>query len=162
MLFQLEDDSRNVISYASAKFSFTEKRYSKLEQECHAVEWSLKHFRPQSEAAPFHLHTDEKALKWLKNSKENTPKFGRWARFLDEFRFTVHFRSNTGHELTTALAQNPRDSPTESEEDNLLFPPEIAPQFDAPFLAQITTNNFFEEVIAPQQEDKTIIKHVQR
>lgn len=77
VLYQDLPESRNIISYASAKFSPVEARYSRVR------------YRPQLESAPFILKTDERAIVWLQNSREANKKLSRWARFLDTFQYEV-------------------------------------------------------------------------
>lgn len=83
------EGDKNIISYASAKFSPTESRYHSNEQECLVVVWAIKKYRPYLEDRPFKLRTDNKRLTWLKTAKENRDKLQRWVLLLQEFNPTI-------------------------------------------------------------------------
>ncbi|KAK9694062.1 RNase H-like domain found in reverse transcriptase [Popillia japonica] len=60
---------RRIITYASSRFNATERRYHINEQECLAVIWAIKRFRPYLEDRKFTLRTDSRALLWLDRTK---------------------------------------------------------------------------------------------
>lgn len=63
------DGKRRIVSFASAKFSRTEARYHCNEQECLAIVWAIKRFRPLLEDCPFTLRNDSKTLTWLERQE---------------------------------------------------------------------------------------------
>lgn len=85
------DESNRAISYASAKFSDTEKRYPPMEQECHALVWAIRHFRPFLEENKFQVNAHPNVLNWLGTTKETKPKFGTWITFLEKFDFDLPY-----------------------------------------------------------------------
>jgi hypothetical protein len=78
-----------VISYASAKFSPAEAKYRSNEQECLAVVWALRKYRPLLEDGRFTLRTDNTALTWLDRVQDERGKLSRWAMLLKRFSFDV-------------------------------------------------------------------------
>ena len=127
VLYQLNDaGKRRIISYASAKFSKTEKRYHSNEQECLAVIWGLRKFRHYLEDGKFTLQTDNRALTWLDNIKDGKGKLHRWAIYLRSFNFTVEHVAGKFNELPDALSRDPGEEVFTDDADALeaLLPPE--------------------------------------
>jgi hypothetical protein len=69
-LYQEDGADRRVISYSSASFNPTERRYHSNEQECLAVVWAIRRYRPYLEDKQFTLRTDNKA--WCGCSRRKT------------------------------------------------------------------------------------------
>jgi hypothetical protein len=69
VLYQEAGTERRVISYSSARFNPTERRYHSNEQECLAVVWAIRRYRPYLEDNPFTLRTDNMARVWLQQKK---------------------------------------------------------------------------------------------
>jgi hypothetical protein len=75
VLTQTRGDTEYVVAYASRALSDPEKKYTVTEQECLAVIWSIRKFRPYLEGYSFTVITDHSSLRWLHNLK--TPR-GDW------------------------------------------------------------------------------------
>ncbi|KAK9686724.1 RNase H-like domain found in reverse transcriptase [Popillia japonica] len=70
VLYQEEEGQRRNVSYSSLRFNKTEQRYHINEQECLAVIWAIKRYRPYLEDRPFLLPTDSPILaRWLPGDK---------------------------------------------------------------------------------------------
>ena len=78
---------KRVISYASANFTSIESNYHCNEQECLAVIWAIKRYRPYLEDSHFTIRTDSTALTWLRQVKDSRSKLVRWACLFDELSF---------------------------------------------------------------------------
>ena len=119
VLYQEEQiGKRHIASYASAKFSPVEARYHCNEQECLAVIWEIKRYRPYLDDSHFTLRTDSKALTWLRKMKDEKFKLARWACLLDEFSFTIEHCAGKDNELPDALSRHPvPNGPTPGEPD---------------------------------------------
>jgi hypothetical protein len=74
VLYQEDGGRRRIISYSSARFNPTEMKYHSNEQECLAVVWAIRRYRPYIEDKPFLLRADNKALTWLQTTKNGKRK----------------------------------------------------------------------------------------
>ncbi|KAJ8891066.1 hypothetical protein PR048_010575 [Dryococelus australis] len=82
-LYQEYLDSKPlVIAYASTWLNATEQKYHNKEQECLAVNWTIRKYRFHLEGTHFILRTDSKALKWLRDLRNRKAKLGRSDLFL--------------------------------------------------------------------------------
>lgn len=147
---------RHVISYASAKFSSTEARYHCNEQECLAVIWAIKKYRPYLDK-PFIIRTDSKTLTWLDRMKDTKDKLTRWHLLLSEFSFVIQHVPGKENELPDALSRQPDPnelSPGEPDLDRMVFPREKQPiPAPTPTLNAIYVKSLMEEVTEQQQID---------
>lgn len=82
VLVQKDDDIEHVVSYASRHLNKAEENYSVTEQECLAVVFATRQFRPYLFGIPFTVVTDQASLtmaddhqkpKWAPNTVEPTP-----------------------------------------------------------------------------------------
>ncbi|KAI5720243.1 hypothetical protein M8J77_003912 [Diaphorina citri] len=118
VLFQYaEDNSKRVISFASAKLSPTESRYSSNERECLAVVWAIKKYRIYLEDQPFVLRTDNQSLKWLNKFSDSKAKLTRWAILLSELSFKIEHCPGRDTELADALSRFP-DAPKDMDTED--------------------------------------------
>ncbi|CAB0037919.1 unnamed protein product [Trichogramma brassicae] len=121
---------RRIIAYASAKFTATEAAYHCNEQECLAIVWAVKKFRPYLEDRPFTLRTDSHTVTWLQRFKNTRDKLTRWALLLQEFQFSIEHCAGRENELPDLLSRNPQEQTPEGlgDTDRLLPPVRRAPQ----------------------------------
>jgi hypothetical protein len=125
VLYQEQQHTRRIISYASARLNEAQRRYHINEQECLAIVWAVKKYRPYLEEGPFVLRTDNKALLWLNTAKESNAKLTRWALHLQEFSFTVEHCPGKENELPDLLSRQPDENvvDTEDEDDERMLVP---------------------------------------
>lgn len=127
--------SNRTISYTSAKFSDTEKRYPPMEQECHALVWAVRRFRPFLEESKFQEKTHPNVLHWLGTTKETKPKFRTWITFLEKFDYDLLPRKIRGSELPQALALYPvENTAINLDEEEEILPPEESNKLITPGL----------------------------
>lgn len=133
---------RSVIFYASAKLTKTQQRYHVNKQECLAIVWAVKRYRPYLEDREFTLRTDNKALLWLNTAKDSNAKLTRWALLLQEFKFVVEHCAGKTNYLPDLLSRNPEEDEVKPEVesiDRMLIPGSSTgelPPIDPPLVLQ--------------------------
>jgi hypothetical protein len=151
VLFQEHQGTRRIISYASARLNEAQRRYHINEQECFAIVWAVKKYRPYLEEGHFSLRTDNKALLWLNTAKEFSAKLTRWALLFQEFSFTVEHCPWKQKELPDLLSRQPDDDAAhvEAEDDERMLAPrtcrlstEVINTIDVVKAAQLADPNF--------------------
>uniref|UniRef100_A0ABD2VYJ7 RNA-directed DNA polymerase n=1 Tax=Trichogramma kaykai TaxID=54128 RepID=A0ABD2VYJ7_9HYME len=156
VLYQQVGDGRRIIAYASAKFTPAESRYHCNEQECLAVVWAIKRFRPYLEDQPFTLRTDSRTITWLNRFKGTRDKLLRWALLLQEFQFTVEHCPGRLNELPDVLSRDPCEEAMEDRgnTDRIYRPirPSATENHQPPQLGLIAGTNDPIEWIKDQQQ----------
>jgi len=135
---------RLIISYISKKLNSIEQRWHINEKECYAIIWAVNKYRPYLDGQLFKLRTDNRALVWLHNAKEEKAKFLRWSLLLQEFSYSIEHVPGRLNELPDALSRHPSSEVEEDEVDSIerLFPPMrlsaiTNPQPASPLISQV-------------------------
>ncbi|CAB0032516.1 unnamed protein product [Trichogramma brassicae] len=158
VLFQQpEGEGRRIIAYASAKFSVTEEKYHCNEQECLAVVWAIKRFRPYLEDRPFILRTDSRTVTWLNRFKGTRDKLMRWALLLQEFQFTLEHCPGRHNELPDHLSRNPcEETPEDLGDTERILPPTpkvVEEEEQGPCIGQAATVDLRDMIHDAQRND---------
>lgn len=103
MLTQNISDVEHIVAFASRALSDPEKKYSVTEQECLAVVWAIKKFRPYLEG--YTVITDHSSLQWLHNLRNPTSRLARWALELLEYDYEILHRKGALHHVPDALSR---------------------------------------------------------
>lgn len=156
---------RHVVSYASVRFNKTEQKYHINEQECLAVVWAIKRYRPYLEDKPFTLRTDSKALTWLHQFRESKSKLMRWSLLLQEFQYSVEHVPGKANELPDALSRNPgtEEIATDLGETDRLLPYEYrSPNVTHPIYLTVAETPLLHQIQDGQRDDERIQNIVDR
>ncbi|MDD9361324.1 MAG: pol polyprotein, partial [Anaplasma sp.] len=116
VLVQRKEGQERVVAYASRHLNQAEQNYSTVEQECLAVVYACKQFRPYIFGSHFTIITDQSSLTWLMNAKNPNGRLVRWSILLQEYNATVKHRPGRKNMNADALSRLPVEQPTEDDE----------------------------------------------
>ena len=120
-LVQRRGDQQVPIAFASRLMTPAEKNYHITEQECLALVWALKKFRPLIYGGQILVVTDHHALCWLTTKRELSGRLARWALLTQEFQLSIVHKSGRLHLDADALSRCPVDPAEELIDDEALF-----------------------------------------
>ncbi|XP_025830531.1 uncharacterized protein K02A2.6-like [Agrilus planipennis] len=157
------EGTKHIISYASTRFNPTEQAYHSNEQECLAIVWAIKKYRPYLEDKRFILRTDNRTITWLQNMKDARAKLTRWALLLQEFTFTLEHCPGATNHLPDALSRLPAEElvPSDSDDVTRLLPP-CNRSSATPEIFQVQVETLREEIRRKQLTDPAIMQLCQR
>ena len=94
-LMQWKDDGWNIIGNHSKKLNETEQRYYQLELELFSILEGLRHWNDMLAYSKVKIHTDCRALLFLRLCGQVSPKLARWLVYLNSFDHQYVFESST-------------------------------------------------------------------
>ncbi|XP_036144981.1 uncharacterized protein LOC118646382 [Monomorium pharaonis] len=108
-LYQYKDsepDKKYTIAYASRSLKGAELNYTVTEIECLALVWALKKWHTTLLGRKIQVHTDHRALKFLKASSADSSRIARWISFLNEFDLEICHVPGKDNKLADTLSRN--------------------------------------------------------
>lgn len=109
------DDTQRVVAFASRMTNQAEKNYPIPEIEALAIVFSLTKFRTYVVGTKFKVYTDHCALCWMVSKKNLSQRLTKWALMLQDYDFSVVYKSGKNHKDADCLSRCPVDAP-ESEQ----------------------------------------------
>jgi RNase H-like domain found in reverse transcriptase/Reverse transcriptase (RNA-dependent DNA polymerase)/Integrase zinc binding domain len=117
ILMQRVGGELHPVSYASRKLTDAETRYNVSQQECLAIVWSIRIFRPFLYGREFKVIVDHCALCWLRSNSDVTGRLARWAILLQDYQFQICHKSGKLHMAPDCLSRYPIDGIKVNDED---------------------------------------------
>lgn len=100
VLFQLINNQKYIVAYASRKFSKAEVNWSTIEAECFAIVFGLEHFSSWILGHKVIIETDHNNLRYLDST--SIPKLVRWRMKIQEYDFEIkHIKGKDNIEADT-------------------------------------------------------------
>jgi hypothetical protein len=152
VLEQNIDGKDRVICYASKTLNKSEKLLHACEKELLAILWAVEKFKEFIYGENFSIITDNQALKYLKQFKEDNSKLGRWAMRLAPYTDRIFYRP--GKENVVADALSRASGPVGETEPNYLEDdPEV---MFTPVFAMFENVLTLDEIRQEQERDEEI------
>lgn len=107
VLSQGEIGSDRPVCYASRTMNPAETRYSTIEKELLGIIYAVSQFRPYIYGRKFTLYTDHKPLVWVMSLKDPSSRLVRWRIKLEEYDYTVVYKSGKSNTNADALSRIP-------------------------------------------------------
>lgn len=82
----------NVIAFGGRALRDQEKRWHINHKEGLALIEAIKTFKAYLTSAEFTVFTDNITVRWLESTKDATGRLGRWALFLQQYKFKIQHR----------------------------------------------------------------------
>lgn len=107
MYQQQEDEEWKPVCYISRTLNEHEIKYGITEKECLAIVWAIERLRHYLYGRTFTVITDHCGLCWFMSSRKTNRRLARWALTLQEFSFTVKYKSGKLHGDADCISRNP-------------------------------------------------------
>lgn len=118
-----KDNGYQPVAYASRLLRGAEKNYSIADRECLAIIFGVEKFRHYLEGRYFELVTDNCALCFLQSKNKLPPRLMRYSMLLQEFNFTIMYKSGKVHHDADCLSRLIPDNEqldSKTNDDNFL------------------------------------------
>ena len=96
-----------VVLFNSGSFTPAQSKYSPCERECLGIILGLEKVKDFLIGGCFNLFTDCRAIKWIRESKNDSPKLFRWAERLAQFDMKIHHIAGKSIPHVDAISRNP-------------------------------------------------------
>ena len=121
ILAQIQEGKEVVISYNSKSFDERQCNYSISEKECLAIVWGVQKLRPYLYGMHFTIKTDHCPLCYIMKVKNPNGRLIRWSMCLQDYDFTIEYKSGASHKNVDCLSRYPVEEPDPDIEDGLMM-----------------------------------------
>src|SRR3979411_201942 len=111
-------------AYLSRKMNSHEMNYPVHEQELLAIIHALREWRHYLHGNQFTVVTDHRSLQYLQTQPHLSARQTRWSEFLQQFDFTVLYRSGKENHVADALSRRP-DHQVSTVAESIVEPTDI-------------------------------------
>ena len=117
-----ENEKEVVISYNSKSLNDRQRNYCISEKECKAIIWAVEILRHYLHGTHFTIRTDNCSLCYINKIRKPNGRLIRWSISLQEYDYTVEFKSGKKHTNVDCLSRYPTElSGIETEEFPILL-----------------------------------------
>ena len=122
ILSQIQDKKEVVISYNSKSLDERQQNFCVTEREALAIVWGIQKLRPYLYGSAFVIRTDHCPLCSLMTIKNPNGRCIRWGLALQDYDFTIEYKSGATHRNVDCLSRYPVEEPEKDieEVENLL------------------------------------------
>ena len=114
-ILQKEGNVFKPIAYASRMLNESELNYTISEKECLAVVYAVEKFEQFLSSKHFEIESDHCALCWLSSKSKLPKRLHRYSLILQEYNYTIKYRSGSSHKDVDCLSRYPVDPPSEGD-----------------------------------------------
>ena len=107
IISQVQVGVKKIIAYWSRQLTKVEKNYCTIERETLAIVKAVKEFYPYLYGYEFVLLTDHQPLVHLNNLRDVGGRISRWTMFLQQFNFSVEYKSGKANGTADGLSRTP-------------------------------------------------------
>ena len=113
VLCQQNNGKEHVIAYASQALSPTQCKWATGDREAYSLVWSVKKFHNFLDGIKFKIITDHHALCYLFKNKDTRSKLCRWKVQLQQYDFTIEYKSAKCNVVADCLSRYGYNFPVE-------------------------------------------------
>ena len=107
VLSQVQDGRERVIAYGAKKMSSAQENYAAGKGEVAAIYHFAEHWSYYLKYRPFIVRTDHKPLVHMEKAPTLRPFVQRWFHFLNNYQYSIQYRSGKSHGNADALSRAP-------------------------------------------------------